>query len=164
MAFIGIAVITFFTFNSQQSKKNTFKRRIVKQDTLQKESWLRLGTNDSLEVNDFTNQYVLLQFWTSWLDEPEKVHQELVNLQKVTDHRLEIVSALVGFKKKKAYDYVETHDYPIKFVVGSLQFDKYGVPGVPAYMLFGPEKDIQYISFGRLEETNMDSLKAIIMR
>src|SRR5699024_6257491 len=104
MDVIGIDDITFFTFNNQQSKKNTFNRRIVKQDTLQKESWLRLGTNDSLEVNDFTNQYVLLQFWTSWLDEPEKVHQELVNLQKVTDHRLEIVSALVGFKKKKAYE------------------------------------------------------------
>src|SRR5699024_8400657 len=156
------AIIIFFTINSQQSKKAAFKRRILQQDSLKTVPWVMIESADSLRIEDYEDQYVLLQFWSSWLDDPELIHRKLGKLQDASTPKLAILSAMVGFKKEEAVGYVEQQNLPIAFVVGSKQFSSFGVPGVPAYLLFSPEKEISFISFGELNETQLDSLRNIV--
>ncbi|HLR26390.1 MAG TPA: hypothetical protein VK112_11025 [Fodinibius sp.] len=162
VAVVAAAIIIFFTINSQESKRAAFKRRIVQQDSLKAVPWTTIESSDSLRIEDFKDQYVLLQFWSNWMDNPELIHRKLVKLQDASKAKLAILSAMVGFKREEAVGYVEQQNLPIAFVVGSTQFSSFGVPGVPAYLLFSPENEISFISFGELNKSQLDSLRSLV--
>lgn len=164
VAIFAAALITFFTFNSQQSKRAAFKKRIVRQDSLTTVPWVTVERADSIRIDDFKDQYVLLQFWSDWLDAPDATHRKLAKLQQSTAGNLVILSAMVGFEKEQALNYVKKQGFSIYFVAGSTQFSEFGVPGVPAYLLFNPLHEIEYVSLGTLKKSQLDSLRMLMIR
>ena len=162
VAVLAAILIAFFTISSQEGKQKAFKKRIVKQDSLKTVSWPRVKQQDSLKISDFKDQYVLLQFWTNWSDGAVNEHQNLKEIQKKYNNDLTIISAIVGLEKEEAVTYIKKHDFPFQFVAGSQQFGAFGVPGLPAYLLYNRNQDLVYISLGELDKAQSDSLRKVV--
>lgn len=161
VAVLAALLIAFFTLNSQQDRRTRFKKEIVQQDSLRTISWLQVGREDSLAIADFNNRFVLLNFWSHWSDPSTADHQKLAGLHR--QYRdLVIISALVGFRKEEAQTYIQSHSFPFRYVAGSQQFSDFGVPGLPAYLLYRPGGKLEYVSLGTLDKVALDSLRTLL--
>ncbi len=162
LAIVGALLIAYFTISSPLNREAAFREQIVKQDSLQTTSWLQVETSDSLKISDFSGQYVMLYFWSQWSGSSEDGHQKVAELKNSFSNDLEVISAMVGLREKEALAFIDENDFPFYFVAGSQQFSAFGVPGLPAYLLYNPDGKIQFISLGILNEAEMDSLNTII--
>ncbi len=162
LAIVGALIIAYFTISSPLDREAAFREQIVKQDSLKTTSWLEVETSDSLRISDFSGQYVMLYFWSQWSGSSDEGHQKIAELRNSFTNDLEVISAMVGLRKEEALAFVSDNDFPFHYVAGSKQFSAFGVPGLPAHLLYNPDGKIQYISLGILNEAEIDSLSTII--
>ena len=162
VAVLAAATIAYFTISSQGEKQAAFKQRMMQQDSLKTVSFPRVEQSDSLSITDFSDQYILLQFWTNWSDGAVAEHRKLMEFQKEHSNKLTIVAAIVGLQKEEALSYIKQHDFPFQYVAGSPEFGAFGVPGLPAYLLYNLNQELIYISLGELNKAQTDSLRRVI--
>ena len=162
VAVLAAVLIAYFTISSQGDKQEAFKQRMMQQDSLKTVPLPRVEQPDSLKISDFNHRYVLLQFWTNWSDGAVEEHHKLTEIQKEYARDLTVVTAIVGLEKKEALSYIKQHDFPFQYVAGSQEFGAFGVPGLPAYLLYNLDQDLAYISLGELDKAQTDSLRRVI--
>ncbi|SMO68820.1 TlpA family protein disulfide reductase [Fodinibius sediminis] len=162
VAIIAALLIAYYTVSSQQDKRKAFKERIMQQDSLQTVSWPMVQRQDSLRIADFKGHHVLIHFWSNWSDASISAHQKLATLKGKQGKALSVIAAAVGLRKQEALSYINKHEFPFYHVAGSKQFSSFGIPGVPAYLLYTPAGRLRYVSLGILDDVKVDSISNII--
>lgn len=162
VAVIAAILIAVFTLKNRSNEKQAFQNRIVQvQDSLSTVYWRKVQESDSLQIADFKNKFVILDFWANWSASTKKSHQQLSRLKSEFPDTLEIIAAEVGLTKKETEDYIKKNNFPFHFVAGAKQFKDFRVPGLPAEIIFTPKGDISATFLG-FSKSRYDSLRAII--
>lgn len=162
VAVIAALFIAYYTISSQQNRQVDFKERIKQQDSLRTVYWSLVEDSDSLRISDFDDRYVVLNFWSGWSGNSIEAHRKLATLKQEYDERVVIIAAAVGLRREEAISYIRKQSFPFYHVAGSQQFSSFGVPGVPAYLLYTPADTLGYVSLGTLNDNQIDSLRAVI--
>jgi len=162
VASVAVLLIIFFTFNNQMSDKSNFKKRIFAQDSLQNVYWYDAEDDDSLRVSDFKGKYVVLDFWANWSDESLEYHKKLASIKNESSQRLEVIAAAVGLRRKQVISYMNKHSFPFHFVAGSRHFSNFGVPGLPAQLIYNPDGRLQSVFLGFPSKSQFDSLRTLV--
>jgi len=163
VAAMAAILIIFFTFKNQMSDKSDFKKRMFAQDSLQTVYWHDAQDDDSLRISDFKGQFVVLDFWSDWSDKSVDYHKKLASLKRDYPDNMQIVAAAVGMHRDQVITYMQKHAFPFHFVAGSRQFSSFGVPGLPAQLIYKPDGKLQSIFLGFPDDSQYDSLRTVIV-
>lgn len=162
MALVAALLITYFTVTSQQGQRESFREYAFQQDSLQTAYMPVWEGEDSLGVESFPNRYVILDFWATWSNFSEEIHSELQALADEYPNRVVIVAAVVKDRPADVNDYINRHDYPFRFVNGTLVFNRFRIPGLPTQFVFNPSGKLLNVHFGMPEENRYDSLRTLL--
>lgn len=159
VAVIAAGIIAYVTFQSRSSERAAFRERMVGQDSLRTVYWPVIEGDDSLRVSDLRGKVVVLDFWSNWSDASLQSHRELAKLRKAYPDSLEVIAAAVGLRKEEAISYIEKWDFPFRFVAGSRHFSAFGIPGLPAQIIFDPNSELSQVYLGYRNDSRYDSLR-----
>jgi thiol-disulfide isomerase/thioredoxin len=161
-AVLAAGLIAFFTLSNRSLEKDAFRERMFAQDSLQTVSWTTVQTADTIKIADFRGQFVVLDFWANWSDGSVKSHQKLASVKNEFPDTLQVIAAAVGLQKDEVESYIQKHKFPFHFVAGSKHFSGFRVPGLPAQLIYNPEGKLENVSLGYPDESQYDSLRALI--
>jgi len=159
VALAAALLIAFFTVNSQRGQRQTFREGILQQDSLKTEYMKYIDGRDSLRIQSFQDQYVILDFWATWSNFSEDAHKELAELVRDYPGRVQVIAAVVQDKKEKVSSYIEQHSFPFLFVEGTDIFNRYHIPGLPTQLVYDLSGEIMDIHFGYIDSTEYDRLR-----
>lgn len=162
MAAIAATLIALFTFHNRSSERSDFQKRMFAQDSLKKVYWRKVQTNDSLQIRDFKNNVVVVDFWSNWSGNVAETHSKLASVQKDYPNRLDVISAPVGLKEDEATSYIKKHSFPFHYVAGSTQFSDFNIPGLPAQLFYNQQGVLESIFLGYKNDGRYDSLKTML--
>lgn len=162
IAVLTALLITFFTISSQKSQRQAFRNSILQQDSLKIEKMPVLYEDDSLSVSDFSNKFVILDFWATWSNFSEEAHGQISELVKQHPETLEVIAAVVEDRQEKIDAYIDRHNFPFHYVEGTSVFNKYDIPGMPTEIIYSPGGKIIDVYFGYSDSTQYDSLRTLM--
>lgn len=162
VAVMAAIIIVFFTMYNQASDKADFKKRMFAQDSLQTVYWHDAQDDDSLRIADFKGQYVVLDFWANWSDKSTSYHKNLAAVKNDYPQKLQVIAAAVGLQRKQVLGYMQKHNFPFHFVSGAQQFEDFGVPGLPAQLVYKPDGKLQNVYLGFPDKSQYDSLRILL--
>ncbi|MGE0601699.1 MAG: peroxiredoxin family protein [Dehalococcoidia bacterium] len=125
------------------------------------------GFNDkTTTLSDFRGQYVLLNFWASWCG---PCRDETPDLQSFYEHNSNqgIVVFGVNWQERTsaAREFVDEFgvSYPVVLDTSGEVSQAYGVGrGLPMSFLIAPDGVIEQIYYGRINETQMTDIEAML--
>lgn len=165
---IGVAVaaaiaIIFGTIYYSNNQQEIYRDAVsAKEDSLRTVALPRIFSDDSLRVSDFSNSFVLLDFWASWSDFSVQFHRDLQPLAEEYKDRFHIIAATVKDDSGHVEKYQAQHQYSFNYADGTELYNSLNVPGLPSQVLFGPDGKIRSIFTGYTDSTHIDSLRNLI--
>lgn len=162
VALIGAFLIAYFTFTNRMGEKASFKKSIIEQDTLKTVFWPSLESSDSVQVNDFKGQFVVIDFWSNWTDISQNSHQQLAAVKKDFPDTLQVIAAAVGLSDQEVLTYIEKHQFPFYFADGSDHFADFNIPGLPAQLIYDANGSLKSVFMGYPDASQYDSLRNMI--
>lgn len=162
VAVIAAVIIALYTYSNLTGDERIFKERMMAQDSLQTVYWQSIENGDSLRIDDYRGNFVVLDFWTEHSNASIASQKELVKVKTQYSDTLTVLAAAVGHQKQEVLDYIGEHQYPFVFVAGSKHFSAFNVPAIPAQLVFEPDGNIHSIFIGYRSSAQYDSLRAII--
>lgn len=162
VAIIAAILIALFTYSNRTTERSDFRQRMFSQDSLQTMWFSKIREEDSLRVQDFEGQFVVLDFWSDWSDVSEKSHRQLARIQDQYPDKLQVIAASVNLLRPDVLSYIQEHQFPFQFVEGSSQFSDFNMPGLPAQMMFNRRGELKHVFLGYSDDAQYDSLKVLI--
>lgn len=162
VAIIAATLIAVFTFSNRTAEKSDFQQRMFSQDSLKTQWFSKVQQDDSLRVQDFEGQFVVLDFWSDWSDVSEQSHKKLAEIKQQYPDRLEVIAASVNLLRTDVNTYIREHQFPFQFVEGSQQFSDLNVPGLPAQMMYNADGELKHVFLGYPDDSQYDSLRVLI--
>lgn len=162
VAAIAAILIAVFTLSNRSAEKSDFRDRMFAQDSLKTVWWNKVQSDDSVRISDLKGQFVVLDFWANWSDASIKSHNQLAQIKSKYPDNIQVVAASVGLQKEEVYSYIEKHKFPFQFVAGSQYFSEFDVPGLPAQMMYTRDGELKHIFLGYSDNSQYDSLRALI--
>lgn len=162
VAIIAATLIAVFTLSNRSSEKSDFQQRIFSQDSLKTQWFSKVQQDDSLQVQDFEGQFVVLDFWSDWSDVSEESHKQLAKIKQQYPDKLQVIAASVNLLHSDVKSYIREHQFPFQFVEGSQQFSDFNIPGLPAQMMYGRDGELQHVFLGYTGDSQYDSLRVLI--
>lgn len=162
VAVAAAILIALFTLKNRSNEKTAFKERMFSNDSLQTVSWKVVNRDDSLRISDFKGSYLVLSFWANGSKASLESQRELARLKAEYGDSLNVIAAGVGLQKQEAVNYIEDHDFPFHFVAGSRQFSAFGVPGLPAQLIYNQKGELHRVYLGYRDNSRYDSLRTFI--
>lgn len=132
-AVLTMLVIIYSTIRYSQKQVLGFQENIagVQLDTLSFRSFME---PDSLFMNDFKGQPVIIHFWSTWSEKSHEVNRFLEEF--ASDHpELTVIAAAVRDADELILGYIQKENFNFNFVDGTGLFQIVYVPGVPAQIL-----------------------------
>ena len=90
------------------------------------------------------------------------LHRELASIKKDHPDDVQIIAASVGLPRDQVISYMKKNSFPFHFVSGSEQFSAFGVPGLPAQLVYNPDGKLQSVFLGFPDKSQLDSLRTLI--
>lgn len=163
VAVVALVVILFGTFRYIENQQNIFRETVVaRQDSLATVGFPRLFEDDTLRIDSISSRFVLLDFWATWSDRSSRYHRDLQPVLAARGDTLTVIAAMVKDSGEKARQYREEHGYPFEYVDGTELYNELNVPGLPAQILFDPQKKVLATFVGYRDTAQIDSLQALI--
>ncbi|NGP87027.1 TlpA family protein disulfide reductase [Fodinibius halophilus] len=162
VALVAAALITFFTLQNRSNEKAAFKKRMAANDSLQTVYWQQVQAPDSIRIDDFKGDFVVLNFWANWSDASIESQRKLAALKTEYADTMQVIAAAVGLQKQEAVNVIAEYDFPFHFVAGSRQFSDLSVPGLPAQLIYSPTGELQSVFLGYQNKTQYDSLRSLL--
>ncbi len=162
VAVVGAIVIALFTYANLTGDEQIFKDRINDQDSLRTVYWHPVEEGDSLRIDDFRGNIVVLDFWTERSGASVSSQKQLAEVKAEYGDRLRVIAASVGQREQEIRNYIQKKDYPFIFVTGSQHFSSFNVPAIPAQLVYDPGGGIHSIFIGYRSSAQYDSLRTII--
>ena len=158
-ALLGAALIVVFTLWQQDSREKAFNRQLDKYSDSLPTRYLKLvGKKDSIQIQQFDDRWVVLDFWSTWAPQSKQSHKVLDRFKKRYEDELVVISAASQDPINKINEYRNKHKYPFYFVEGRVLYKDLHPPGVPTQIVFGPEGKVQDILLGYRDSTQYDRL------
>src|SRR5690606_11641052 len=105
----------------------------------------RLGSDDSLQIQEFRGKIVVLDFWATWSGKSQITLAELDSLRRQYPDDVEVVAAAVKDATQEAAEWSRSSGYAFHFVDGTVHYQDLRLVGVPSRILFDREGDPQYV-------------------
>lgn len=156
VAVLTALAIVFSSLRYKETQKERFTEAIEKSDSFLSRSLLVINESDSVSINLFKGNDVVVVFWASWSEKSDLLLQEIYTLQDQTDS-LVVISALV----LDATDDISTTKFLDGFVHvdGASLYNELKVPGIPSYVLLDKEGALKYAHVGYQENAGFSLLR-----
>mgnify|MGYP006425782967 FL=1 len=145
---LGAILITISTYYFQKNKENKFLKRIQQTESLDRYKLPLEFSDDSLQISQFKDKYVVLNFWASWSDFSSQMHVSLNELSQKYPDKLAIIAASVRDGKEQVDEYRRNNNFSFQFVEGTALYDSLEIPGVPANIIFNPNSQVIDVQVG----------------
>lgn len=162
VAVVAAILIAIATMNYIAGRKSAFQQQMMEADSLGYTAFPRFEAGDSLQLNQFTGQYLLLDFWADWSEPSLTSHRALQNMPESVLNRLSVVAASVRTGSADVAAYRQQNKYAFEYVDGTDFFQKMNLPGVPSQVLFNPKGEVIATFVGYTDSTRYDSLQTLI--
>lgn len=129
-AVVTIAVILYGTIRYHQKQEDTFRENIESFD-LHTLTLSYVADSDSVRVQDFEGNPLIIDFWSTWSDKSRDVHTTLAEAAG-NYPGLKILAASVRDDEELVLAYINRHDYPFTYVEGTEFYHQMQVPGIPS--------------------------------
>jgi thiol-disulfide isomerase/thioredoxin len=164
-ALIGAGLIAFFTLWNKESRERVFRHRLEENtDTLRSIYLQEVMGTDSVRVQQFKQQWVMLDFWASWASPSRQSHQVLSRLKKKYPQKLEIISVASQEPINDVEKYIQKHQYDFLFVKGLDLYKYLNPPGIPTQIIFEPGGRVEDVVIGYHDSTHYDQLRNELKR
>ena len=117
-----------------------------------------------VDINDYSNQVVLLNFWASWCKPCIKEIPSLVRLQNQFNHNdFRIITINIGESKEQISEFVKKlkFDLPILFDTNGDAVKEWGVYAYPSNFVLDKNGVIRYAYRGALEWDSQSIINTI---
>lgn len=158
-AVFGAIIIVFFTIHNKQSREQAFKHQLAQADSLRYRKLKKVFSDDSTSIQNFSEKYVVLDFWGSQSGPSRSSHQQLANLKKRYPEKLTIIAATVRDPLNAIKKYQDQKNYPFIYVDGFKLVRDLEVPGIPTQIIFKPGGEIMQTILGYRDSAVYDELK-----
>lgn len=162
VALVAAIVIAIFTFSNRKGERDSFKKTMFAEDSLQTLYWPSMETSDSVQIADFEGQFVVVDLWSNLAEVSLESHKNLAAIKKEYADTLQIIAASVGLKEQQVLSYIQEHGFQFYFAEGSHHFSKLNVPGLPAQLVYNPDGNLQSVFMGYPDDSQYDSLRRMI--
>lgn len=162
VAVIAAILIVIATLNYTSGRESAFQQQMMEADSLGYVKFPYVGTNDSLQLNQFQEKYLLLDFWAPWSEPSLNSQKELSALPDHILNSLVIVAASVRTDSSEVMKYRKKYSYPFEFVDGTAFYQRMNLPGIPSQVLFNPGGDIVATFVGYTGPNHYDSLQTVM--
>lgn len=162
MAVVAVFTVIAIVVSSLQYKttqKERFVESINESDSLLIRPLLLINEDDSVTINQFKGNNVVIVFWSSWSEKSDFLLQEIYTLADQTDS-LEVIAALV----LDATESIENAKFLESFihVDGASLYNELKVPGIPSYVLLDKNGKLKYAHVGYQENAGYSLLRTKI--
>jgi len=145
VAVLTVFAIVYSSFSYKTTQKERFVEAITESDSLLSRSLLLINKQDSVSINQYLGNDIVIVFWSSWSDKSELLLNEIYTLKDQTDS-LEVIAALV----LDATDDIASTKFLEGFVHvdGASLFNDLKVVGIPSYILLDKAGRFKYAHVG----------------
>ncbi len=162
-ALFGAALIVLFTFWNQESREDIFKRRLeMKADSIRSIYFQNISGNDSVQIQQYENKWVVLDFWSTWAPQSRQSHRILNRLKKRHPNKIEIISAASQDPVNEIKSYIKKHGYPFTFVRARALYRDVNPPGVPTQIVYSPDGKVTFVWVGYRDSKQYDEFEKIL--
>lgn len=139
-AAITVIVIIFSTIRYFHRQKLDFKNNAseLKADTL---SFYSFSNQDSLYLNNFSNQPIIIHFWSTWSDKSKEVGNFLEAYTN-KNKEITIIAAAVRDGDELVRDYIDNQSNSFHYVEGTALYQSLLTPGLPAQLFINQNEVI----------------------
>lgn len=148
MAVLSAIIIVYSSLRYQETRNERYFQSIAENDSLVTQEFRLLTQEGITRIEDYTGDYLVLVFWSSWSNMSTLMLDELFTLQDQRNN-LKVIAALVK-DATETVDFETLHEGLI-YVDGADMYNQLKVPGVPSYVLFGPDGTYKYAHVGYQE-------------
>lgn len=140
LAAISALAIFYSTIRYSQNQVHNFENKLseVDLDTLTFKSY---STPDSLRFSELSDDPTIIHFWSTWSSKSKDVN-EFLNRYKEKNQKLTVIAAVVRDDEEMVLNYITQQSMPFYFVEGTEFYQELLVPGMPAQILVGTDKQL----------------------
>lgn len=139
VAVVTMVVIVLSSFNFQSRQEEEFAEKTRQYSELLTDYHPIVAQEDSLSLEQFNGDRVIVVFWASWSDRSTNIMHELDELIRNED-KLKVVGALVLDATETAEPILPEHEF--SYIDGTKLFNTLMVPGIPSYFLLNEEGEV----------------------
>ncbi|MEX0823186.1 MAG: TlpA disulfide reductase family protein [Balneolaceae bacterium] len=145
-AVLTLIVIFYGTVKYSQRQITEFEQAIqtVRIDSLSFQSY---SSDEPLEISSYSNNPVIIHFWSTWSGKSMAVNDSLSSIQDRHD-QLRIIAAVVKDDNELVQKYIQNHDYSFQYVEGTAFFQELLIPGVPSQILINSDGELSSVHVG----------------
>lgn len=111
----------------------------------------KMNLEDSVRVSSFRGDPILIHFWATWSGKSLRLQEWFHELHP--DYpELTVISAAIRDDQQMIQAYIDEHDYPWQWVVGTELYQSLRVPGVPSVILLDRNGELVNIVIGDDQE------------
>lgn len=157
LACIAAIAIFYSTISFQSGQLSSFKENIAQNDSLSTAYMRLISGADSVQLQDYSNRPIALQFWSSWSGKSLQMQFEMIDATGIDS--LLIIAASVKDALNDARKHAGTiENNNVVFVDGTKLYNDLKAPGIPSYILFDKDGKAVNAKVGYIEGTIQDSL------
>lgn len=161
---VVVAVLTAITIvisslQYQDTQRERFIQSIQESDSLLTVPLLLVNEDDSVSIDQFKGNDVVIVFWSSWSEKSDLLLQEIYTLSDQTDS-LTVISALVLDATEDIQDAKFMEGFV--HVDGASLYNELKVPGIPSYLLLDKKGNLKYAHVGYQENAGYSLLQTKI--
>lgn len=157
VAVLTALAIVFSSLRYKETQKERFIEAIQESDSLLTKPLLLINESDSVSIDQYKGNDIVVVFWSSWSEKSDLLLQEIYTLQDQTDS-LVVISALV----LDATDDISNTKFLDGFVHvdGASLYNELKVPGIPSYVLLDKKGALKYAHVGYQENAGYSLLRS----
>ncbi len=158
LAVISAILIVLGSLSFKNKENRRYMKSIAENDSLSVKPLLILQQDDSLTINQFNGQEVVVLFFSSWSGKSQMMIEEINTLADQSD--IKVIGAIV----RDALETINFAELPDEFVYvdGVPLYNDLKVPGVPSYILFDRDGNYKYAHVGYQKDAGYTLLKSYL--
>jgi thiol-disulfide isomerase/thioredoxin len=135
IAIISVLAILYSTIRYSQNQVRNFEENLteIRLETLSFKSY---SSPDSLRLSDFSNEPLIIHFWSTWSSKSKDVNRFL-HRYKTENQNITVIAAVVRDDEEMVREYIRNEPYSFHYVEGTEFYQSLLVPGMPAQILIG---------------------------
>lgn len=156
VAVITMIVIVISSFSHNEKLNELFYESLAESDSLEFKPLKIFGREDTVSIQQFQGNTVVVAFWASWSERAINMLKEIEKVQTESADSLIVLAALVKDAEESLQGEKQFQDF--MYVDGTQLFNDLKVPGYPSYLLFNKKSEFVNAQIGYRKGEVYDSL------